>query len=1519
LRGFKVKQIIRVALCLVMLFLVQVNLVNAVRLQDQAEADSSALGYKYIISSINFTSIERHIRYLSSLGSRVTGYPGFEEASKYIQSKFNEYGLLNVHIEMFPVLVPVSYGANITILLPEQKVIQAYPLWPNHVNPCPTPPEGITGRLVYVGGGSLEEIEEAAKKCGGLEGSIVLIEADTRWLWKNAVIFGAKAVIFIEPLDWHRVDAMQKLLGIPLNIPRLYVNRTIGKYLRSLCMSGNVTVNVKSDMRWELVTGKNIVGVVKSSIPSSETVIISAYYDSISVIPELSPGASESIGVATLLELARFFSQHPPKAKNILFLALSGHHQGLSGARDFINRHFDDIGKNLSLFISMDLDSGSQSLAIRLGSRLGAFYDYSLLRGPTGLYWDNLYNRLNSFFFHKCLPKIESETGKEYSVIDLRRYPGGPLGTGWEQIPTVMDDEPFAIAATGGAFGFQTVNTLRSYFATPFDLPSRISFENLKPQIEFIFCSLCDLVNDPSIRILLNPTRFSMAMNIGFATLKGQVVKFNPLTGWYESVPHAIIRVNSQLSTTIQNQMLQFGVPPGSPPFPTGFDIILRTDEEGFFEIHGVQPGALYTIQAYVLDSMGNIKMANELGAYAGAAKGLPYTGYPLTFSIRNPTMEVQVPVFECGSITLLQTYDPLRFSPSVVIVPLKFWSHTSDIYFGPTVGAPTGPDAIVFIRPNVPTELIVYIGSSRTFLINATKDNPSGSGYSVKVGQNIILRNAPLPYVKNLHYVVDSRLNALSGMGVVYSIIADKYHKAATSSLMEAEKELYRGDYGRTLAFANRAWSCEVKAYPALMDLLYDVINTTIFFFIMLIPFAFALQTLVFPNVSGVKRILYVAGIYIAFFIPVFFLHPGFRLATNIYMTLLGFVLLVVISIVVAIIAIEMHRFLKDIKIGALKLHLSEISRSSAVALAFSMGIHYMRRRKWRTVMTLFSLSAISFSLISFSSMSFSPVVEPSAVNVPLHPTQIRYQGVLLRGDPNNPMAPIPEIIYYNLKELYGKDNFIAPRAWLYPPLGILELPGANGEIGLINAFLGLTDIENEVTKVNETIIQGKKWFDREDMNRPVCMISDTLAKRLGIDLKEGKRNLCIFNVNLTVISIFNSDLLTSLKDIDLKPITAIDLYLLLTGGQPVPAPADSVIIIPLPLALKLGGNIYSVSIMPKTQNSTLAREIAFDLAFSTNAYVWGSWRGKLYSLISLFEINFTGMETLVPLMVITAILVLNTMLGIIAERKDTIKILSIVGLSPIQIASIFFAESAIYAFISGIAGYIGGLLSNALLHSVNLLPKEFSANFASSYVILAILINLVAILLSTIYPLYQASKLVTPSIERKWKIPTEPMGDEWIIPLPFVATEEELPGIFSFMKEYFEYHAYERVGSFQLLSKIEYREAEEKGSKAKMLVMKTRHIPWDLTIIQQTRFVALRSKNKSLYSFEVHITRETGYTTPWKATNQYFLDDIRHQLLIWRYLGQKDRKRYKERWLKEEKALLSNQKGEGKFGVKS
>ncbi|MEO2006183.1 MAG: M28 family peptidase, partial [Candidatus Poribacteria bacterium] len=61
------------------------------------------------------------------------------------------------------------------------------------------------------------------------------------------------------------------------------------------------------------------------------------YYDSMSVVPSLAPGAQTTAGIASMLELARLLRQPEFRpSRSVLFLATGSHFQGLGGMRAFM-------------------------------------------------------------------------------------------------------------------------------------------------------------------------------------------------------------------------------------------------------------------------------------------------------------------------------------------------------------------------------------------------------------------------------------------------------------------------------------------------------------------------------------------------------------------------------------------------------------------------------------------------------------------------------------------------------------------------------------------------------------------------------------------------------------------------------------------------------------------------------------------------------------------------------------------------------------------------------------------------------------------------------------------------------------------------------------------------------------------------------------------------------------------------------------------------------------------------------
>ena len=96
-------------------------------------------------------------------------------------------------------------------------------------------------------------------------------------------------------------------------------------------------IRLASDARWENSTSENVYAIIPGTNPQlqEQVILVEAFYESTATVGGLSPGADEAVGVATLLELARYLVQHPP-GRTVLLAATGGHAQDLAGMRELV-------------------------------------------------------------------------------------------------------------------------------------------------------------------------------------------------------------------------------------------------------------------------------------------------------------------------------------------------------------------------------------------------------------------------------------------------------------------------------------------------------------------------------------------------------------------------------------------------------------------------------------------------------------------------------------------------------------------------------------------------------------------------------------------------------------------------------------------------------------------------------------------------------------------------------------------------------------------------------------------------------------------------------------------------------------------------------------------------------------------------------------------------------------------------------------------------------------------------------
>ncbi|MFX0207345.1 MAG: M28 family metallopeptidase, partial [Candidatus Hodarchaeota archaeon] len=687
------------------------------RIRESWATSQDLIDFKYYADKITehyFDNINNHITNLSSFGSRVTGYPGYELARTYIENFFREHNLYEVQSVSYPLLVPYDHGTKIMV---ENESFTAYALTPNSVHSCKIPATGISGPLVYGGRGLYPDLD--GKK---IEDTIVVLEFNTQDNWINVASLGAKAVIYLPPDETTREEAEAKTLDIPLNFPRIYLdNQTTANKIKQLC-DNNQSVTLFSDFEWQSIQAENVMGLLPGH--DDDIIIVSAHFDSISVIPSIAPGADEACGIATLLELIRLMkAENITPQKTIMFLALSGHNQAAAGAREFVsqNYHLLNVQGGIKLFFSLDLSSRIKwpSFACRVGiNPYGHLYKFQL-RYTLG---NNLYDRLKTIgeeFLLSYAHDIREATGFPFvveSYINLQEFES------IAPITFVGDQEPF-IASNVLGLSFYTIDSYYPQFNTPFDLPHFLQLEKLEPQVVYSICALLQLFSEEDLGRFLDLTNkdFSLILNmhVGFGTIEGYCKEFDSTTRQLTNVVNAIIRVVSCDPNTGSQ---------GRYPFYT------TTDENGFYQIRGIsssQPDNPldFFVEAYSFDSEGKLIKINDLGENGKF--------FRQSEKLVKKKIIVNPTVFRCGTIGLFGVTHPIDgYSAAELLTYQVLDPDTQNEYFSyGYLGIRSV--SLVFVSPNTPSLLIGELpaGVLGVYATNSSPFSLRGNGFQVQEG----------------------------------------------------------------------------------------------------------------------------------------------------------------------------------------------------------------------------------------------------------------------------------------------------------------------------------------------------------------------------------------------------------------------------------------------------------------------------------------------------------------------------------------------------------------------------------------------------------------------------------------------------------------------------------------------------------------------------------------------------------------------------------------------------------------
>ena len=1451
-----------------------------------------------LLESVTEADVAHTLARVAGGSSRVPGYAGHEAAARYVRAEFERLGLAEISVDTFGVTVPLDRGAHLAVG-PDGERVRLYGLWPNHVRAPTTPSGGLRGQLIDGGQGRLADLEGQV-----VDGSIVLMGFGCGLDYLSARSLGAAAFVFYDDGQVTREQAADKILRVPVDVPRYWMDRSAAEQLRRRLAEGELTAHLHGRMEWETAPAYNILGYLPgldeerpggySRHWSDDTVVLSAYYDAMSVVPALAPGGDSASGIAALLHLARLLTENRPRY-SVLFLATSGHFEGMEGINDFLYRHArksdyfrsrmaDPI--DLSLFIGLDLSTRNDQVA--------AFHQGTFHTGwATNGYLKNLLTPYARSFGEYVRRVYGDEERPRYinAVAPSRK-------TWKDYMPVGLALEAEAPVFVGlRALALATPNDLRRRADTPLDRVEEVDAAALVRQIRTIGALLFGALSDPGLI-----RESALQLKDQGHSLAGNVYWFNRDVHFAvpkDPVPEALVTYWQSATSSMAGVRTL---------------MVTQTDSAGHFRFPILRNVGTNRILAYKLGDEGQITWAPDLGSEGAAA-------FPVEQRYVWWEDEMVQVLFPCRALELYDIVDARQLvaldHPTVLgtnDAPLQWYGQDCVANQSLREGK-VGLAAAVYARPGERVKVLLGTGllGVKYLLTNAPRDlldspvaaaeaSPAllerarGSGYPVDDG---LIRHPLLRSTTDMWVIDDVRMKILERYGIRNERVG-RLHELARDFLEEAREALDALDYEGFIAAVRRAAGYESRAYPDVRATANDTVNGIVFYFILLVPFSFFAERLLFGFADIRSQVAGFAGVFMVVFLVLRQVHPAFKLSSSPYIVLLAFIILAMGSVVIVLILAKFRAELAKAKRRDAAVYDSDVGRLSATMAAVLLGVSNLRKRKLRTGLTAITLILLCFTALSFTSISTSIQFYrlPRGDEAP-------YEGAMIRERNWRGMQPV--VLDY-VRSAFGDRGVVTPRSWFLLPEGRgrsnIHFTGVeSGRESYAYGVVGMGWQEPQVTGLDAHLLPGGRWFDEGE--RRACILPADMAGLVGIEAADvGRAHIRLLGEEYRVVGLFDAASASRVRDLDGEPLTPVDMVSESANVTATPSEADvvptsairafkhldplNVILLPHDEVIDLGGTVRSVAVAGYRgdlvdQVESFVTRVAYPVFAGTEDGV------TVYSSIGVSSLS--GVGSLVIPLVIAALIILNTMLGSVYERTREIGIYSSLGLTPLHVSALFMAEAGVFATIGAVMGYLVGQTLALALGSAGML-EGLTLNYSSLSAISSTAIVMLTVFLSTAYPAKKAADMTVPDVTRKWSF-GDPEGDDWRFDFPFTVPGHEVEALYAYLGQVFDSYGEGSIGEF-LTQDVEFSVAGELPELRYCLDLQTWLAPYDLGIAQRVVMEAIPTGEHGIYRIAMHIQRRSGDTASWKRINRGFLNVLRRRFLVWRTIPSDERERY-------------------------
>ncbi|MHA2029064.1 MAG: ABC transporter permease, partial [Candidatus Kariarchaeaceae archaeon] len=1161
--------------------------------------------------------------------------------------------------------------------------------------------------------------------------------------------------------------------------------------------------------------------------------------------------------------------------------------QALEGGRMFYREYLSPINEaplNVKLQLNIHISTLSDTFVTMVGSQYiykdGAW-------SPSGAYAPQKFRVLDDYVTKDLITAINDQTGKNFKLYSGANWASElEVLVNWFPLYFKMDESEVLSFNGGPGYQIQSVDDGDFEF-NPVDTFDRLNLNNLMSNAGKAVVIAYGLTQTSGL------PAFSLIRNSQYVL--GKMVEYNETSDWYDPIENAIVFAWFQgwprPMTTISQE-------DGSYAF---YDFPSMSFYGGV--LLGTKPG-LIKVDGFVINATtGNVLYAATKGIHKWTTvvlgRGWTYEELDMGFLV----------LFKAGTLVLFDNHHPesltrLLFTKVIradtQISPDSYGYHRLELThqrgktnwgIGESFGFPyTFGMQTVYVPPDLPIAVLwddPFEEPPVSIVANTSDDNPSGNGFTLKAGEQYVVYKTALQCAIDILRFSEQYVTNLDSVAIpTVDIVAKRMSAEETIDL--ALEKFGNNSYRESYALQIKAWVQARQPYLDSRNIFVDVISLAPYFAILLLPFVFLTERLIFKFDDGKKRLMTLLIIFLVMYGFFSVLHPSFALASN--------PVIIVIAFLVVILTLPSLYMLFNYAAGSLKRmrqktigrHDVQVSRGSAITLAFQTGTQNMSKRKGRTILMILTIILVTVGVITFSSLESISIIKLRTENIipPYEGITVDIIGTYL----------VSNHLGFNIRDFlagsYNDTADILVTGNMYN-----EWPGDNSNKALFNLTYGenefgiyaFTALSTDISPhwVEEGFDQGKiagRWFNPGEIYSLV--LPEKLTDKMNISIGD---TVGLLGRNLTLIGIIETEYYEQIVALNGQSIKPKDYRI----PSAPPTLTEITGIISLDYAIMYNPFILSVSVIPN--NSSQIPEIASEM-FSTlkqTNIIGGLNNQTIFYSRSTSTTAFGWQMQLIPI-VIAAVMILNLMLGSVKEREKDLFVYSAIGLSPFHIAFMFLAETIIYGLVGGVIGYVASMVTPTLFELATgfVIPM----NISSSFVVIALGIIILVTVLSSLYPMYSASKIVTPSLERSWKLPTSPEKGKWKIPLPIVIpSKEDLRKLLKFLDEFVMAQEGE-IGVFSPEGDIKISESAEEGESEVILFnVNTRLAPYDQGIVHIFTLHFEYNKSENRWGVTVLLELLSGETALWERVVRGFIDEFRRQFIIWRTFSDEDKIRYK------------------------